>query len=225
MSLVRDAFSLTKVTPEEVLNKLLSGEYDELSLDDISFKLNLAFERKVEKLTISMNGKDFEERTISNGKKVCLAHLNVELYQEFIKNGVIETPKEYTCLWCRRKRVQEKPVRIPFLLVTDKKIGVTFVHVLYTTCSYNCGLAEIENRLERYPNDKNYQEAKLIFQLLFSRAYPGIKFSPAPDYLLLEENGGPVPEEIYTSSFYKFKEDKSYVFVPAQKLYFFSKSE
>jgi len=86
-------------------------------------------------------------------------------------------------------------------------------------------LAEIINRLLRFPHDQNYEEAKLLIKLLFSLAYPGKKLEPAPDYLLLEENGGPVSADIYFSGFYSFKEDKSYVYVPADKLYFFLKSE
>lgn len=223
MSLARDAFSLLKITPKDVLNKLLDCKYDSIHTTDLSFDVDLSFNRKIETPNIKIDGNRFEQKVISNGKNVTIAHVNNDLYQQFIEKGHIIKPEEYTCLWCRRKKHNEEPVRIPFKL--EKLNNMIFVHVMFTTCTYNCALAEIENRLIRFPHDKNYEESKLLIKLLFAKVYPGKKLEPSPDYLILEDNGGPVSKDVYFSSTYTFKEDPTYVFVPAQRLYFFSKSK
>ena len=74
-----------------------------------------------------------------------------------------------------------------------------------------------------YPNDQNYEEARRLLLMFFSKAHPGKQLIPSPDYLLLEANGGPLSEEVYFSSKYTFVPNNDYILLPCEKEYFYFK--
>lgn len=226
MNLAHDAFSLPKTKPKEIYARLLANEFSSVTIEDLP-KINLLKEKFEQKKVQKDFNKHLTTITLSNGQKTQICKLGAEEYEHFCKTREIVRRKEFTCLWCRRHSNNQEftGFSIPISFSITNTDNYEFFHSMYTTCTFNCALAEILSRILRFPSDQNYEKARCLIFHQFALEYPGKQLFPAPDYLLRKENGGPLEDEIYYEGTFILKEQQAYHFVPAQKLYFFSESK
>jgi hypothetical protein len=127
-------------------------------------------------------------------------------------DGQVYRPKY--CLWCRCS-IDGDPVGIPLKLATDSA-GTRLVFVDRPNyCSYECCLAEIVHDKATYSFHQG--EAEMILRYLFQQSTGEEDLSPAPDWWLLDTNGGPLSQEDYRK--HRYTRVPGIITLPTKSLY------
>jgi hypothetical protein len=137
---------------------------------------------------------------------------------------------EGKCLWCLRTS-QRRPFGLPVdykeVFFTNKEGETKIINLIYCVkryCSMRCVYADYL----RISNQKNvpllYRSSEEIIFLLHRlflnlHSLPYRELKPAPDFSLLDENGGPLRAEEFDSETYSFVEMPFTYFFPVSTIY------
>ena len=186
-------FSLNYIIPSKIFEKLLEGDYSNVDISDLDHVFD-EYNKKERSAKINENtSKGFYYLKRKKGEEINICTINSEMYEHFNKTGEIIKDPKTPCIWCRRKKenITEKnkttiPGSLP--LHADFKDNKILVHTLLYADTFNCALAETEERLKKFPNDIKLHDTVKIIHLLFEKCYPTKILFAAPDYYLLDVN-------------------------------------
>lgn len=147
------------------------------------------------------------------------SNANIIEYTEQLTKIVPYKPNK--CLWCRCKfKPDEEPVGIPIKM--EKAGHVTIFHVDQPYhCKMECMYSNLKSRQNvRMFNDGIYTDSNSlanIFYRLFTGTLENIK--EALDWILHEENGGPLKDEQFHSGNTKYTKTGNIVLLPIKAEY------
>jgi hypothetical protein len=156
----------------------------------------------------------------SNGTTVVAATTDSKAYTFANTNGG-KLPEGGNCAWCRRnfkQSIMMCPIKFSKhsdVASTTKEHEVYLFHGITIQCGYRCALAYIRanNR------DPKFKDSEQLLRFMFSLAHPGKELNPAPNYLLLELNGGALSDADFDNPKYVYIETPNLVLLPAKVVY------
>jgi hypothetical protein len=146
-------------------------------------------------LVINNSGPDSEFYTYrnKNNSHMHVITTNHKAYRAVIDN-VPYLPK--CCLWCRGP-IEADPIGIPTKLVVDSDNNYIFFLDRPSYCSFECCFAEICRDNLRCVRDPLHGDSEVLLKFFFRLATGQEELRAAPDWWLLDTNGGPLSREEY----------------------------
>lgn len=220
-------FLLKGINIVDITNKYLRGE---CSNRKVGAKHKMLVNNVVLETNIGTNAESevYEFIDWSNSRQRVVT-INHGLYNEFKTNVINSNPK--VCHHCRCIIIGD-PIGIPIRMeqhrnwldpsttatatTTTTKKKLTVYHVQGLFHSFNCAYAIIlkEYKLSFKIRDPNYCDAETLLLHMFYSMYPNKKLKPAPDWKLLNINGGPLTQEEFDKGMYNFVRSPNLVLVP-----------
>ena len=186
----KSIFLLRSVEHNNVYNNYINGKYTNITIP----KLTITAIPTIDK----QNNSDDERITYLNksNELVTVITTNHQHYKSCIDRTEYK-PK--FCLWCRDKI--EKPLGIPIKMVIYNN-NVVFYVDRCSYCSPECVYAEI--RCENMKNIRNihYIDSETLLHIM-CKFMDIEEVKPAPDWWLLDINGGPLTKDEFKRTTYK----------------------
>jgi hypothetical protein len=145
---------------------------------------------------------------------------NVESYRQYIRgtNGGYsgDLPIVGKCNWCQRPIISP-PVGIPIKLeVVPSSSSLVF----YVDQPYYCRFECCYSGLNRDHKDALYINSETLLKLLYSKVYPNATdLVPAPDWRLLDINGGPLSSDEYDKNTHRYLRTVNVILAPVKVVY------
>ena len=223
MDISEVSFALKQIVPTDIFRNYKQGNFKDVSLDN----LNQNFEKYVQKIRkkyLDTTKTCFETIKLTNGKTYQVAFTNMRMWETFKRlqdEKYLEPSPQVPCIWCRRKCKTTDEYTLCGGIPAEINIlsNISLFDVVIRADTFQCALAEIEKRLERYPSESLFRESKRILLRWFQLAYPGQFLVAARDYYLLNINGGPLDEDEFFTNEYTFKQTEGLKIFPAQIRY------
>ena len=210
-------FLLRGVDMSNILQKYQSGIY-------VDFDVN-----KLSKVTMSHipiefdnNGTSPDDQTYfytdrSNQRQSIITtnHQNFTVYKKTSKYV-----EKYYCMWCRQSSVCHY-VGIPIKMEWDPKTKRSIFYVEHNYCSFDCCFAHLKiNSLRLMYQDCIYMDSESMLRILFHLINPGKELKAAPDWTLLQNNGGPLSVEQFNSDKVVYQHLPNIIIIPGKSEYY-----
>lgn len=214
---------LRRVDPIGILNNYLKDTYSTLTIPENKIAIT-----SYVKMGKSL-GTDPEEevyrlkdKTVTGKTVVTTNHTNYKWAKDKTDNKAGIRPQQ-RCWHCKRIIVGEA-VGIPLELETD----------LYTTsqrfytdgcyCNFSCAYSDLKRqlRVSKVYKDPLYVDAEALLYSLYYKIYPdkmGTRIKEAPDWRLLNENGGPLTSTQFDDKTFIYKQVPTLVTIPCKRQY------
>lgn len=188
-------FLLRAVDPNAVLEAYLEGAYQQvteppgkvLAAKEISLAPSYGQSQKSEIYTY---------RNKSNNQTVVVT-TNHDAYEAVI-DGKVYRPSR--CLWCRGP-IEEEPIGIPVKMTISE--GIYYFHLDRPHyCSFECCFAELCLDNKRCVREPLYCDSEQMLRLFFREVVGEEQLTAAPDWWLLEDNGGPLSRQDWKAHHY-----------------------
>ena len=220
---------LRSVDPILVLKKYLSGDYKSLKLPK---KTKLESKVVVVETNIGTNFESeiYEYIDWSNSRRR-IATTNHEQYaivRDRLNNnpkleqfGELPETKIKICHWCRRRDFKQPIVGLPIRMEYQPNKHLFIFSVTMSFCSFGCAYALVQKEMSAPCNirDSTYTDAETLLLRMFGVLHPGKKLVAAPDWKLLQLNGGPLRDEDFDSNHYHFRITSNIIMLPIKQLY------
>lgn len=186
---INPTFLLRGLDPSQIISDYQAGKFSCVS--DVPSKVTLAASISVTDYNDSPDSEIYYIRNRSNNQ-VNVITTNHQAYKA-AQDGTSYHPQH--CLWCRRS-FDTEPVGIPTrMVVTDQTY--TFFVDRPSYCSFECCLAEICRDNYRCHRDPFLVDAETLIRFFYRLATGEDQLRPAPDWWLLDVNGGPLTYDDY----------------------------
>jgi len=194
--IVVPTFLLRSVDPVAVLEAYQRGEYKNVTQPPSS---KVSMSNGISLAPSYGSNPESEIYTYRNksNNQIVVVTTNHQAYTAHI-NGEVYVPRR--CLWCRGPI--EEPIGIPVRLTIDTEGVYHFLVDRPYYCSFECCFAEICLNNSRCIRDPLYYDSEQMLRLWFRRAVGDTELIAAPDWWLLDENGGPLSRKDWSSHRY-----------------------
>lgn len=191
------------VNKQSITERYLKGDFVGLKLDDL----------KISKKRINCyirDGDDYTDKIAfvpNDGYKNCTYYLSKK--------------KVSTCNYCKRAIVGD-PIGYPISFRTKKIIEnghykiIKIFDVKTANCTFECAYAMCDFLEKNSPYKSEYIR---YLKFLFNIKYPGKVLRKRNDIILLEENGGSIPEDKFFSKEHKYIKTDELFLLPAASIY------
>jgi len=209
-------FVLKGIDPKDITEKYFKGKYNEVEIPPYRIKVSDVFH-----VTTPSYGSSPEEPRYQfkdkNNASIVIVTSNSKNYDLYKRAKHFEE-KDRICPYCLRNFYHEPtPVAINIeMQECDNKIYYFFWTTNVSCCSFPCAFAW--SHRESYGSHRYkcaYRHLKTLYRLM----HPGKRIVEAPDWTLLETNGGPLSEEEYDKGSYKYERTSNIIFLPAKEEY------
>ncbi len=201
---IRPTFRLKGVDPQQVIQRYLNGEYRSLTLPKAKVSVSVADISLDRKLTNNYDDEVYEF-TDRSGQRQRIVTVNYSTF-EAKRTGKSVT---HLCRWCRLPiEATTDPIGIPMLQEYDPVNNISTFHTEGTYNCFECVYAHIKACTQTpWPiRNQGYCSSEILLRRLFSICYPEEKLYPAPDWILLNSNGGSLTSKEYFSKYHLYKQ-------------------
>nr|WIL03505.1 hypothetical protein Cplu_201 [Cedratvirus plubellavi] len=182
-------FHLRGIVPVQILKRYKEGNFP--SFPENKVNVSVTNIRVLPKLS-SDNSEENFIFVDKSGTKNVYTTTNHASFQTW-KDRKCVTP-DAPCAWCRHP-VGEKALFMPISI-----IGNNLYLGDIPTCNYSCCYSELKRELGTsfITRDPLYRDSEHILKYLFYTEHPEDKLVAAPDWRLLDINGGPLSHEEFS---------------------------
>lgn len=210
-------FVLRRVSPREISKKYYEGYYETKDIPISKIRLSNVFHISNPNHGSSPEDPRYQFKD-KNNAPVIVVTSNSKAYTIY-KQSKQFIDKERICPYCLRS-FENSPIPIVVRLDIEEKdddessIYYIFWVINVLCCSFPCAFSWTKR--ESYANYR-YKIAYENLKTLFRFMYPGETFFEAPNWRLLDVNGGPLTQEEFDKGYYKYRETANMVFLPAKE--------
>lgn len=182
-------FHLRGIVPAQILKRYKEGNFPVFPQNKVNVSVTNI--RVLPKLS-SDNSEENFIFVDKSGTKNVYTTTNHASFQTWKERKSISP--EIPCSWCRHS-VGEKGFCMPISIAgEDLYVGDV------PTCSYNCCYSELKRQIGTsfHNRDPLYKDTESILKYLYSCDHPDEKLTGAPDWRLLDINGGPLTYEEFS---------------------------
>jgi hypothetical protein len=217
-----ETLMLRRIHPETMLKYYLEGKYKDMKIPDNKVKISSAFvgfNKKIGQDQTS-NIYKFTDKTNTGQLIYTTNHQNYQYTKD--KNlGKSSIHPGTKCVWCRRD-ITENPVGIVVKMEISPTGATFYMEDDYDT--FGCALASLKrlNSCHHMYKDPKYMDADQLLHCLYYRMYPdkiGTRIKEAPDWRLLDINGGPLTGEEFDFEQVKYIEIPNVILLPLKRQY------
>uniref|UniRef100_A0A6C0BMZ4 Uncharacterized protein n=1 Tax=viral metagenome TaxID=1070528 RepID=A0A6C0BMZ4_9ZZZZ len=206
-------FVLTKIDPHDVFRAYISGAFKDI----VSPPSRLSM-KKVMASTMS-HGTDESSETFTTKDKMGITRTMIttghKAYEAFM-NDIDFIPDK--CLWCRCKIPDDcEPIGIPIDSIQNK----AFYCVLKAHCTFECMYATLMARssMSSMYRDLYHSKSAYLANVMFKTVTGSDEdIVPAMDWILHEENGGPLSDDLFRCKSTRLKKTHSLVLPPVKTI-------
>jgi len=206
-------FVLTKIDPHDIFRSYISGSFKDI----VSPPSRLTMKKAIAS-TVS-HGTDDSSETFTTKDKMGITRTMIttghKSYESFL-NDIDFKPNK--CLWCRCKIPDDcTAVGIPIDSIKNK----AFYCNLISHCTFECMYATLLSRSSMSPmyRDLHHSKSAYLANVMFKIVTGSEEdITPAMDWILHEENGGPLSEELFRCKATRLKKTHSLVLVPVKMI-------
>ncbi len=200
---IRPTFRLKGVDPQQIIQQYLKGEYRSLTLPSSKVAVEVADISLDRKLTGNYNDEVYEF-TDRSGQRQRIVTVNYSAFEAKRKGKNVT----HLCRWCRLPIESTTDlIGIPMLQEYDPVNNISTFHTEGTYNCFECVYAHLKERT-RIPwpiRSPGYCSSEILLRRLFSICHPREKLYPAPDWTLLDSNGGSQNSKEYFSKYHLYK--------------------
>ncbi len=223
---IKANFLLRGLDPFLVLKNYQEGHFRKSDLTPVNIKLESVLSREIEKGVTCYDQIYTFEGTSNNHCIVTIGHkefkpkLDLDRGHFSSISSQSTPPKQKLCLWCRRT-YSHLSTGVPINMDYNSKTGKHIYHCIGNYCGFRCAYAMIIDRNNKptHNQDPKFSTSEQLLLSFFSELYPNKELKSAPDWILLDINGGPIPEKLFDSEHYTFYGSPNVIIYPSKISY------
>jgi hypothetical protein len=203
---IQPTFYLKKIEPLMVPQKLVNGDYKNIS---ISLIQNWKKETKEAKNLVSVIGTNRQDKMFTYSDR----NNNVFTFVTTNNFKMAHT----ICQWCR-VQFTHPWVGIPYRL--EQSLDKNFYYTDGCYCCFECAYAEVNTMLKRSHilHGGLLLSPNILLENLFHEVYPKKALRPSPEFYYHERNGGALSDKDYYENRSEFVETSGVVIIPYKKM-------
>jgi hypothetical protein len=203
---VLPTFYLKKIDPLSIPQKLMNGDFKNISMDVIK---GWRKESKEPKNKISVIG------TNKLDKMFTYADRNNNIFTFVTTNNFkLSAP---ICQWCR-VGFSHPWIGVPYRM--EQSVNKNYYYTDGCYCCFECVYAEINSMLKRnfVLNGGSFLSPNILLENLFREVYPNKSLKPSLPFYYHERNGGALSDKEYYENRSEYLETSGVVIVPYKKM-------
>jgi len=210
---INKSFLLKNIDPYKVALNLLMGRIN-VPTNRVNFNANVL---KPDFIIGSDCTSEIYETSNSYGDKIRIVTVGHGEYNNHL--NTTNKSDENICSWCRIK-FTTNPLVLPIKI--QKMNNNIIVHGTGKYCSFECAYARIklQTNCNLHHRDFFYADSETLLLMLYHLYYRNTdQLQPAPDWDLLDINGGPLTKEQYHSKVHYYSNVPNIILLPIKKEY------
>ena len=215
---------LRRVDPVDMLTRYLNSEYMFLTIPEE--KVTMASYVKMGKSLGNLPTEEtyrISDNTVIGKTVITTNHSNYKYFKDKDEKKYDVVKPRQRCIYCKRIIVHE-PIGIPLEMEYNNVDKNVRFYTDGTYCNFGCAYADLKRQLNvpRSYKDPLYMDSESMLYTMYYDMHPskiGTRIIEAPDWRLLDENGGPLTSEQFDNNSYKYMQVPTLVTIPAKRQY------
>lgn len=205
---IQPTFYLKKIDPLNIPAKILSGEYKNITLEQIQGWKKIV--KEIPHQTVSVIGSNQQDKIFTYSDR------NNNIFTCVTTNNF--SPQGSICHWCRIP-FQHSWVGIPYRL--EQTLTKNYYYTEGCYCCFECAAAEVNLISKRMHvlHSGLLTSPNILLENMFRAVYPDKKLGCSPDFQHHEKNGGALTDKEFYENKSVYMETSGIVVVPYKKIY------
>lgn len=207
---------LRKINPIDILNQYMNGSFKALTMPKTEIVLSTGGVNVGNTVGTNYSSQVYRINDRSTNGYV-IATTNQLAFDK--------TKCQVICPYCKRRDLDiNKTIGIPVKMTVHQKTNVATYFTDGTYCHFGCAYSDLKRSLStsRMYRDPLYMDSEQLLHSMYYRMYPskkGHRINAAPDYRLLDENGGPLSSQQFDTESVKYMLVPNIAISPIKKQY------